>query len=140
MMHDNPDFAQKLRLALTETDTGPTAETLINAPLLDRWFYVSQNGFPSFCGRISQANTPANSNQTWSRTSVVLGLDRNGTWARTLNRFYRLSPQPCPSIPEFEAGFGKLALHRLQAVSVNEFSGLIDAFARRAKWYLRQIN
>ena len=140
MNHDIPDLKKNLRLALADTDNGPSAEHLTQAPLLDHWFGVSQSAFPSLCGQIKKANAPVDSRPSWSKTSIIVGLDRECQWVRTLNRFYRLSNHPCPSIPEFEHGFGKLVLQDLQAVSIDEFTKLVDAFATRARWYLGQIN
>ena len=140
MTHDIPDFKTSLRLALAETDTGPAPETLLKAPILDHWFGVSQNGFPSLMGRTRKIDAPSHANPIWKRTSVVLGLDKNGTWARTLNCFYQLSDETYPSIPDFEKGFGKLILQGLQPVSQDEFAELVDGFAGRARWCLRQIN
>lgn len=91
-------------------------------------------------GRIRHNDEPHRALQTWKQTSLVVGRDRNGIWVRTLNRFYQLSDQPCPSIPDFEKGFGKLILQGLQPVSQDEFAELVDGFAGRARWYLGQIN
>lgn len=140
MNHDLPNFKTNLRLALAESDTGPSEETLTQAPMLNHWFGVSQSNFPSLFGRTCRIDAPSHDKPIWKRTSVVVGMDKYAKWVRTLNRFYRLSDEPCPSVPEFEKGFGRLVLQGFQAVSQDEFIELIDAFSRRARWYLLQIN
>ena len=140
MIHDNPDFKFDLRQALSDVENGPTVETLVAAPLLDHWFGVSQNAFPRLCGQISLAETLAQSNGVWSKTCIVLGLDKDCRWVRAQDRFYRLSSAPYRSLPDFEQNFGKLALQNLQPVSLDEFKRLVDAFAGRANWYLGQIS
>ena len=140
MNHNIPDFKTSLRLALADTDTGPPEGTLIQNPMLDHWFGVSQNGFPSLFGRTCKIDAPSCDKPVWKRTSVVVGLDKNGKWVRTLNRFYQLSDEPCPSVPEFEKGFGKLILQGFRAVSQDEFAQLVDGFSGRARWFLGQIN
>ena len=140
MNHDIPDFKTNLRLALAETDTGPSPESLLKAPILDHWFGASKNGFPLVFGKIRHTDEPPRALQTWKQSSLMVGRDKNGSWVRTLNRFYRLSDEPCPSIPDFEKGCGRLVLQGVHVVSEEEFTDLVKGFSRRARWYLSQIN
>jgi hypothetical protein len=72
----------------------PTAAELETAPLLSGWMIE-----PALTACLSGAvfGHPRLGSRSFIRTSAVHILSRDGTWARTYSRFYRLSDPALPT-------------------------------------------
>jgi hypothetical protein len=92
--HVEPDLAAKLRVLADDLEriaaaTAPTAAELANAPLLVDWRCVLSAAGLRLLGRVTGhprlGDTDVMTSQLWA-------ADSDGTWIRTLSRFYRLGP------------------------------------------------
>jgi hypothetical protein len=93
--HVEPDLAAKLRMLADDLEriaaaTAPTAAELANAPLLVDWRCVLSAAGLRLLGRVTGhprlGDTDVMTSQLWA-------ADSDGTWIRTLSRFYRLGPR-----------------------------------------------
>lgn len=67
----------------------PTTDEIAAAPRLSGWAIVdAETGFPRLVGVVHNHPRLANG---WCTTSVVLAMDPDGRWARTMSRLYHLS-------------------------------------------------
>lgn len=69
----------------------PTEEDLAGAPLLSEWVAHPALDGLSFVGVVT--SHPKIADGHLSRTSVVLAVDVDAGWVRTVSRYYRLGPQ-----------------------------------------------
>lgn len=87
--------AQYLRLlnALQAVEAGaPTAEDLQDAPLIEDWMSLSLGGrFAALSGKITGHPDVAGES---SITSILLMIDIEAGWARTISHWYQLGAQP----------------------------------------------
>jgi hypothetical protein len=87
----------KLLSAIVEARIIPQQSTLADAPLLRDWMAaIDPNGVLCLAGVIS--GHPRLRDEKVICTSLLLSLDLEGNWARTLSRWYRLTGQPSVSI------------------------------------------
>ncbi len=70
----------------------PTQADLAGAPLISSWILAMHPGDPgpTLIGSIS--GHPKLADSALSATSIVLAMDVNAGWARTVSRYYRLGP------------------------------------------------
>jgi len=99
----NPtELAARVRTALDTSETAPAPDTLATAPLLDPWQVAVSSRAPAtillgiVTGHPRLPDGPV-------ETSVLLALDPQGRWARTLSRWYRLGTPYAEATPSAEA-------------------------------------
>lgn len=77
------------KVAMTESQAGPSETDLANAPVLSNWIFARDSQF----GGVTLLGTPFGHpllHGPLISTSRLCGLDRDLFWARTLSRWYRL--------------------------------------------------
>ncbi|MHA3980900.1 DUF6634 family protein [Halovulum sp. GXIMD14794] len=95
-------IAARVRTALDASGIAPAPDTLAAAPLLDPWQVAVSPRAPvaillgSVTGHPRLPDGPV-------ETSVLLALDPQGRWARTLSRWYRLGTPYAEATPPAEA-------------------------------------
>jgi hypothetical protein len=108
--HVEPDLAAKLRVLADDLEriaaaSVPTEAELANAPLLVDWRYVLSAAGLRLLGRVTGHPTLGD---TDAMTSQLWAAGSDGTWIRTLSRFYRLGPRCDDSLEapasDFEGG------------------------------------
>ena len=109
--HLEPDLAAKLRMLADDLEriaagTAPTAAELAEAPVMLEWRCALSPVGLRLIGRVSGhprlGDTDAMTSQLWAAAS-------DGTWIRTLSRFYRLAEpyrddDPDAGASDFEGG------------------------------------
>lgn len=71
----------------------PTEADLAGAPLISNWIFATAPGDPGPTLVGSITGHPTLGNSALSTTSVVLAIDVEAGWARTVSRYYRLGPR-----------------------------------------------
>ena len=106
-----PDLAPRLRTLADDREriaagTAPTVAELAEAPVMLDWRCALSPVGLRLIGRVSEhprlGDTDAMTSQVWA-------AGRDGTWIRTLSRFYRLAvpfrdDDPDAGAPDFEGG------------------------------------
>ena len=108
MAKKNPAEVKRLETALSLVDQAPSAEEIAAAPLLDNWFLG--RSLRSTC-LVGEAKDHPELGSNPISTSLVLAMDVDVGWARTISRVYGLGHQlqhDDPRIEERSGFFGIL--------------------------------
>ncbi|MFC3838177.1 DUF6634 family protein [Paracoccus rhizosphaerae] len=93
-MHDPHSFIDLAKASVAALERGPTPEDVAEAPLANLWavLVMDEDDLPVLWGQVS-GHPLLGDRQIL--TSVLVGLNRDAGWARTISRWYRLG-RPFP--------------------------------------------
>jgi len=127
-------IAARVRAALDASETSPAPDTLATAPLLDPWQVVVSSRAPVAILLGSVTDHPRLPDGP-VETSVLLALDPQGRWARTLSRWYRLGepyPEAAPSAEATALVIGAVAAG-CRALPLEEAVAFVAAHRERLR-------
>jgi len=118
----NADALTRTQEALAAIAAGPSAKDLAGAPVLTEWMVCPHAGVFFSLQGLSTGHPELTQDGAFITTSIVLGIDPQRRWARTLSRWYRLAT---PADPQGDSQMSYLS-QRDSALADGDINAAID--------------